>query len=70
MKWENRGINVAKQAKIPKLNKLDGIETLLRHFKFFLDHELANMIVGDTNLYGHRNKGDTNFEIKNETFHS
>ena len=70
MKWENRGINVAEQAKILKLNKLDDIGTLLRHFKFFLDHELANMTVGYTNLYGHRKKADTNFEIKNVTFHS
>ena len=70
MKWKNRGIDVAEQTRILKLSKLDDIGTLLRHFELFLDDELANMIVGYTNLDGHRDKADTNFEIANETFGS
>ena len=60
----------AEQANIPKLSKLDDIGTLLRHFELFFDDALADMIVDYSNLCGHREKADTNFETTNEKFRS
>ena len=60
----------AEQANIPELSKLDDIGTLLRHFELFFDDALADMIVAHSNLCGHGEKADTNFETTNETFRS
>ena len=62
MKWENRGINVLKQANIPQFNRLDDIGTSLRLFESFFVKMLVDMIVGYTKLYGHRQKADTSLE--------
>ena len=68
MKWGNRDINVVEQASIPKFRKPDNLGTPLRPFESFFDDALVDMIVGYTNLYSHREKADTSFEITNETF--
>ena len=44
MKWENRDINVVKQANIPKFS----IGTPLRLFELFFDDALVDMIVSYT----------------------
>ena len=66
MKWENRDINDVERANIPKFSKVDDIVTPLRHRKLFFDDVLADMIVGYTKLYIHRQKTDIRFEIPNE----
>ena len=58
MKWENRDINVVKQANIPKFS----IGTSLRLFELFFDDALVDMIVSHTKQYGHRKKANTSFE--------
>ena len=64
LKWENRDANVVDQANIPKFSKLDDIGIpFIRLFKLFFDDALVDMIVGNTKSYGHREKGDTTFEI-------
>ena len=69
LKWKNRDANVVEQANIPKFSKLDDIGIpFIRLFKLFFDDALVDMIVGNTKSYGHREKGDTTFEITDETF--
>ena len=65
MKRENRNINVAEKANIPKFSKLDNIVTALRLLELFFD-VLVNMIVGCIKLYSHREKANISFEITNE----
>ena len=43
MKWENRDINVAEWANIPKFSKLDDIVTTLRPFELFFDDSLMTV---------------------------
>ena len=62
MKWENRNINVAKQANIPKFRKRGNIGTSLRLFELLFDDVLIDIIVGYTKLNGHREKADTGLE--------
>ena len=69
MKWENRDINIAEEANIPKFSKLDDIETPLRHFEFFSNDAIVDVIAGYTKLYCHRKETGTSFEVTNETFH-
>ena len=56
MKLENRNINVAELANIPKFSKLDDIVTPLRLLELFFDDVLVDMIFGNTKLYSHREK--------------
>ena len=67
MTWKNCDDNVAEWANAPKFSKLDHIETPLRLLgELFFDAVLVDMIVGNTRLYGHREKADISFEITNE----
>ena len=66
MKRENRDINVAERANVPKFSKIDNIVTPLRVLELFFDYVLVDMIVGYTKLYSHRDKEDISFEITNE----
>ena len=64
MKWENRDIDVAEQAKIPNFSKISDIGILLRLFKIILWWCISwydDMVVGYIKLYGHREKADTSF---------
>ena len=56
MKWENRDLNIAEQAKIPKFSKLDDIGTTLRLLESFFVDALVDTVVVYTKLYGHREK--------------
>ena len=58
MKWENRDINVVKQASISKFS----IGTPLRLFELYFNDALVDMIVSYTKQYGHREKANTIFE--------
>ena len=62
MKRENCDINVLEQANIPQFSRLDDIGTPIRLFEQFFVNMLADMIVGYTQLYGHREKADTSLE--------
>ena len=68
MNWGNCDIDVVEQASIPKFSQPDNIGTPLRHFESFFDDTLVDMIVGHIQLYSHRDKEDTSFEITNEIF--
>ena len=68
MNWGNCDIDVVEQASIPKFSHPDNIGTPLRHFESFFDDTLVDMIVGHIQLYSHRDKEDTSFEITNEIF--
>ena len=68
MKWINRDVNRAEQASIQRFSKVDDIGTFLRHFELFFNNALVDMIVGYTNLYGHRKEAGTSFEITKEMF--
>ena len=69
MKWGNCDINVVEWANIPKYGKQDDIVTPLRLPELFFVDVLANMIVGYTKSYSHREKADISFEITNEKIH-
>ena len=58
MKWENRDLNIAEQAKIPKFSKLGDIGTILRLLESFFDDPLVDTVVVYTKLYGHREKAE------------
>ena len=67
VKWKNLDINILERVNIPKFSKLDGIVTPLRLLELFFDDVLADMIVGYTKLFSHRQKADiSSFEITNE----
>ena len=66
MKWENRDINIAERANIPKFSKLDDLVTPLRLPELLSEYVLVDMIVGYTKLYSDREKVDISFEITNE----
>ena len=58
MKWENRDLNIAEQAKIPKFSKLDDTGTILRLLESSFDDALVDTVVVYTKLYGHREKAE------------
>ena len=66
MKWENRDIDAAEWANIPKFSKLDDIVTPFRFLELFFDNVLADMTVGYIELYSYREKANITFEITNE----
>ena len=66
VKWKNRDINILERVNIPKFSKLDDIVTPLRLLELFFDDVLADMIVGYSKLFSHRQKADSSFEITNE----
>ena len=66
MKWENRNIHIVERANIPKFSIPDDIVTPIRLLELFFHNVLADMIVGYTKLYCHKEKADIKFEITNE----
>ena len=60
--------NFVEQIKISEYSKLGNIGTPLRLFELFFEDALVDMTFDFTMLYGHRERADTSFEIKNGIF--